>query len=220
MAVYQPRPGHSSRTVEPGVTHTTTTKNPYDPADGFRQGAYQATVGVAGGTDCTQRLRSAEVLNVGQNRWDMLPDMGFRRAGCFAAAALMVHHRLLVIEAVRRCKEARGGIFLTKVSAQQELLRLATAEALIGPVANEGNWLLVMIDTTRMTSGHTLQSRAETILDDIRNCPPAPGFERVEIPGERERHHRAGSGGIIAIPEPTWNEILKLRDEVMAGRDD
>jgi LDH2 family malate/lactate/ureidoglycolate dehydrogenase len=116
-----------------------------------------------------------------------------------------------------------GGAILPAAGQKGYALALAAeliAEALIGPVANEGNWLLVMIDTTRMTSGHTLQSRAETILDDIRNCPPAPGFERVEIPGERERHHRAGSGGIIAIPEPTWNEILKLRDEVMAGRDD
>ena len=39
----------------------------------------------------------------------------------------------------------------------------------------------------------------------------------MEIPGERERRCRAESGGIIAIPEPTWTEILALRDEVMAS---
>jgi len=74
-----------------------------------------------------------------------------------------------------------------------------------------------MIDTTRMTSGHALQSRAEEVLADIRSCPPAPGFERVEIPGERERRHRQISSGIIAIPERTWTDILALRDQVMTG---
>jgi len=77
-----------------------------------------------------------------------------------------------------------------------------------------------MIDTTRMTSGHTLQSRAEEVLADMRTCPPAPGFDRVEIPGERERHHRAEARGLIAIPEPTWNDILALRDQVMTGDGD
>ena len=46
------------------------------------------------------------------------------------------------------------------------------AEALIGPVKTEANWLLVMIDTKRMTAADTLHSRAEVILNDIRTCPP------------------------------------------------
>jgi len=58
---------------------------------------------------------------------------GINRAGCLAAAALMVHNRLPIIEAVRRCKEARGGVLLTKVCLQQELIRLAASEALLGP---------------------------------------------------------------------------------------
>lgn len=53
------------------------------------------------------------------------------------------------------------------------------AEALIGPVATEANWLLITVDTTRMTGGHSLQQRVEVILTDIRGCPPARGFDRV-----------------------------------------
>ncbi len=113
-----------------------------------------------------------------------------------------------------------GGAILPAAGQKGYALALAAeliAEALIGPVATEGNWLLVMIDTTRLTSGHTLQSRAEEVLADIRSCPPAPGFERVEIPGERERRCRVEAGGIIAIPERTWTDILALRDQIMAG---
>jgi LDH2 family malate/lactate/ureidoglycolate dehydrogenase len=113
-----------------------------------------------------------------------------------------------------------GGAILPAAGQKGYALALAAeliAEALIGPVATEGNWLLVMIDTTRMTSGHTLQLRAEEVLADIRSCPPAPGFGRVEIPGERERRHREISGGVIAIPERTWTDILELRDQVVAG---
>ena len=38
-----------------------------------------------------------------------------------------------------------------------------------------------------------LQAAAEEVLADLRACPPAPGFDRVEIPGEREREQRASS---------------------------
>ena len=59
-----------------------------------------------------------------------------------------------------------------------------------------------------------LQTRAEEVLADIRSCPPAPGFDRVEIPGERERRCRTESGGVINIPEKTWTDILALRVEL------
>ena len=51
---------------------------------------------------------------------------------------------------------------------------------------------------------------AEELLAEMRACPPAPGFERVEIPGERERDHRRNAAGTIAVPEPTWRQILDL----------
>ena len=114
-----------------------------------------------------------------------------------------------------------GGAILPAAGQKGYALALTAemiAEALIGPVKTEANWLLVMIDTNRMTTADTLSSRAEIILKDIRACPPAPGFDRVEIPGERERRLYAESGGMIAIPEATWADILELRGSLTAGK--
>ena len=49
---------------------------------------------------------------------------------------------------------------------------------------------MITLDTSRYRDPHTLQTVAEEILDELRNCPPAPGFEKVEVPGERERDYR------------------------------
>ena len=113
-----------------------------------------------------------------------------------------------------------GGAILPAAGQKGYALALTAeliAEALIGPVKTEANWLLVMIDTKRMAAADTLHSRAEVILNDIRTCPPAPGFDRVEIPGERERRLHAEAAGVIAIPEATWTDILDLRSSLAAG---
>jgi len=67
-----------------------------------------------------------------------------------------------------------------------------------------------------------LQARAGEIMADMRNCRPAPGFDRVDVPGQRERRVRAESNGIIAIPAATWRAILALRDRCVSsnGLDD
>ena len=110
-----------------------------------------------------------------------------------------------------------GGAILPAAGHKGYAMALAgelIAEALIGPVSTECNWLLVMIDAGRMAPADTFRARAEAVLEDIRNCPPAPGFDRVEVPGERERRLRADSGGIIAIPVKTWKGVLSLRDSL------
>lgn len=84
------------------------------------------------------------------------------------------------------------------------------AEALLGEVETEANWLLIAIDTRRFQEASRLKQMAEAICDDMRQCPPAPGFDQVEIPGERERNHRKLANNMIAIPEKTWADILKL----------
>ena len=50
------------------------------------------------------------------------------------------------------------------------------------------------------------------MLAELRACPPAPGFERVEIPGERKRMHRDTAQGVLAIPERTWHQIARLAE--------
>ena len=88
------------------------------------------------------------------------------------------------------------------------------AEAMLGPSSPECNWFLLTIDTRRFRQPAALKAAAEEVLADLRNCPPAPGFEEVEIPGERERKQRSQSNGIIAIPEETWQQVLTLSNEL------
>ena len=85
-------------------------------------------------------------------------------------------------------------------------------EAMLGPSSPECSWFVLAIDTRRFRQPGALQAAAEDVLSDLRNCPPAPGFDRVEIPGEREREQRRRSNGIIAVPEETWRQVLALSD--------
>ena len=118
-----------------------------------------------------------------------------------------------------------GGAILPAAGQKGYALALAAeliAEALLGPVKIEGNWLLLVIDARKMRTAAGLQARAGEIMADMRNCRPAPGFDRVDVPGQRERRIRAESNGIIAIPAATWRAILALRDRCVTsnGLDD
>ncbi|TNF87429.1 MAG: hypothetical protein EP300_10685, partial [Gammaproteobacteria bacterium] len=74
-------------------------------------------------------------------------------------------------------------------------------------------------DTTRYREASAMQAIAEEILDELRNCPPAPGFERVEIPGEREREYREASRDDgIALPARTLQQIRELSDRLNAAK--
>ena len=87
-------------------------------------------------------------------------------------------------------------------------------EAMLGPSSPECNWFLLAINTRNYRAPEALQAAAEDVLADIRACPPASGFDRVEIPGEREREQRKRSNGILAIPEETWRQVLALSQEL------
>lgn len=83
-------------------------------------------------------------------------------------------------------------------------------EALLGPVAGEANSLMIALDASRFREPTQMQAVAEEILSELRSCPPAPGFDRVEVPGEREGEQRRKSAGKIAIPVQTWEQINVL----------
>lgn len=108
----------------------------------------------------------------------------------------------------------RGGALMPAGGAKGYALAVAAeliAEAMLGPTETEGNWLMITLDTLRYREPHTLQTVAEEILAELRTCPPAKGFECVQVPGEREREHRdrtMGSG--VSLPEETWQQILTL----------
>ena len=87
-------------------------------------------------------------------------------------------------------------------------------EALLGPSTTEANWLLITIDASRFREPSAMHAAAEEVLEELRQCPPAPGFDRVEIPGERERDYRLRSKGIVSVPEKTWQQILALQERL------
>ena len=109
-----------------------------------------------------------------------------------------------------------GGAILPAGGAKGYALALMAeliAEAMLGPATTECNWLLITLKTSIYRDSSTMQTVAEEILDEMRQCPPSPGFARVEIPGEREREHRLRCNGVIAVPERTWQQILALADK-------
>ena len=82
------------------------------------------------------------------------------------------------------------------------------AEAMLGPVRAEANWLVIAIDAAAHGDPGGFAAAAEEILAELRACPPAPGSAGVEIPGERERAHRDVADGVLRIPRTTWDEIV------------
>ena len=114
----------------------------------------------------------------------------------------------------------RGGAILPSGEAKGYALALAAeiiAEAMLGPTQTECGWLLITLDTRLYRDAGSMQRVAEEILDELRNCPPAPGFDRVEIPGEREREHRdATIEGGIAMPARTLQQIRELAQTLSA----
>jgi LDH2 family malate/lactate/ureidoglycolate dehydrogenase len=89
--------------------------------------------------------------------------------------------------------------------------------AMLGPVETECNWLTVALDTRRYRGAAEMQAAAEEILAELRDCPPAPGFERVEIPGERERERKAAAERSVHLPERTWDRIVALAKQRGVG---
>ena len=117
----------------------------------------------------------------------------------------------------------RGGAILPAGGAKGYALSVVAeliGEAMLGPATTETNWLMITLDVQRYRESSAMQTVAEEILAELRGCPPAPGFDRVEVPGERERDQRVASNGKIAIPERTWKQICELADRLTpAGAD-
>ena len=96
-------------------------------------------------------------------------------------------------------------------------------EALLGQAQDGMNWICICIDMGNYRDAAAYKFAAEDCLNELRSCPPAPGFDRVEIPGEREfelRKQRMALG--IPIPPATIEALcamarqLQLPDELIA----
>ncbi|WP_157707329.1 Ldh family oxidoreductase [Roseovarius faecimaris] len=107
-----------------------------------------------------------------------------------------------------------GGAILTAGGPKGYALSVAAemiAEAMLGPVRTECNWLMLALDCSLYQTPTRMQEIAEEILDELRTCPPAPGFDSVEVPGEREAHARARNADRpVSLPTATWTQIAAL----------
>lgn len=91
-------------------------------------------------------------------------------------------------------------------------------EAILGQAMDGMNWICIAVDLSRFRAPSVYRRAAEECLAELRACPPAPGFDRVEIPGEREaalREERLKSG--IPIPPATLESLRALGRRLGVG---
>jgi LDH2 family malate/lactate/ureidoglycolate dehydrogenase len=84
-------------------------------------------------------------------------------------------------------------------------------EAILGQAMDGLNWICIAVDLSRYRAPSAYRKAAEECLAEMRACPPAPGFERVEVPGEREaalRAQRLAHG--IPVPPLTLDALREL----------
>jgi len=105
-----------------------------------------------------------------------------------------------------------GGVKGYALSVVAELV----GEAMPGPATIEASWLMFTLDAQRYREPSAMRVVAKESLVELRNCLPAPGFDKVEVPGERERAHKAASDGKIAVPAETWKQTRAL-EQRLAG---
>lgn len=96
----------------------------------------------------------------------------------------------------------KGGVLGYGLATLGELI----CDAMLGPAKVECNTFVLMVDTGRYRGPGPLKDAAEAILSDLRHCPPAQGFGRVEVPGERERNKRATRAG-LELPARIWADL-------------
>ena len=98
----------------------------------------------------------------------------------------------------------KGGVLGYGLATMGELI----CDAMLGPAKVECNSFILMVDTNRYRGSGAFRMAAEQILTELRTCPPAPGFDSVEIPGERETARRRKSK-TLEVPLLIWKDLLK-----------
>lgn len=96
----------------------------------------------------------------------------------------------------------KGGALGYGLATMAELI----CDAMLGPARVECNTFVLMVDTTRCRGPGPMQQAAEEILQELRNCPPAKGFDTVQVPGEREHARRSGKTS-LDLPAKIWADL-------------
>lgn len=98
----------------------------------------------------------------------------------------------------------KGGLLGYGLATMAELI----CDAMLGPALVECNTFVLMVDTARYRGPGPLRQAAEDILAELRQCPPADGVERVQIPGERETAARAAQT-MLHLPARIWDDLRR-----------
>jgi uncharacterized oxidoreductase len=81
------------------------------------------------------------------------------------------------------------------------------------------NMLSIMIDPSKLGGRGTLERDAKAFLAWVRASPPAPGVERVLVPGEPERMRKAErTANGIPVDATTWNLIAAAGESIGLSR--
>ena len=79
----------------------------------------------------------------------------------------------------------------------------------------EYNWLMIALDIKHFRPDGGYGAAAEGFLDELRAVPPAPGFERVQIPGEPERALKARrEADGIPVADGIWAGLVAAAETV------
>ncbi len=72
-------------------------------------------------------------------------------------------------------------------------------------------YFMGVLDISKFTNYEDYAKKTDAYFDEFKNCPPAPGFNEVKIPGEIE-HDNFLKGKIdgIAVPEAVEKELFDL----------
>ncbi|MBI4584405.1 MAG: Ldh family oxidoreductase [Planctomycetes bacterium] len=75
-------------------------------------------------------------------------------------------------------------------------------------------FLILALEIERFTPRKTFHQHVSQLVEYVKSCPPAPGFEEVYVPGEWEfnQERRRRIEGIF-VDEPTWQAIAKIAAE-------
>lgn len=94
----------------------------------------------------------------------------------------------------------------------------------LGGLPEEGKFgnptLIIAWSIDAFVPAEQFQEQVEALLQRIKDSRPAPGFEEVLLPGEPEARtlaRRTEEG--IPVPEPTWQGLLDLAQELGAEAD-
>jgi len=82
-----------------------------------------------------------------------------------------------------------------------------------GPFGRSGAFFLAIDPGLFRPAGDAIAAAAG-FAEQIRQLPPAPGFERVMAPGDPEARSRRAREEAIPLPDQTWRHIVETADSL------